>query len=154
MPEAVHIEFRGLDELERKLGKIKSHSFLQGLLVAAANQLVTWTAPYPPAPPYGVTNRWWERGRGGFWRTKDGIIHGPKPLSEDLNKRWGVQTHGELSVIVRNDASYAGWVHDKDRQAGFHAARGWRTIQDEWEKGKSELEKSMADEVERVWGGG
>lgn len=146
---ALTVELKGIPELEKKLGKITAKATLQGLIVAAANELVDVTAPYPPAPAYGGS-RWYERGKGGFWKRKDGSIGGPSPVSENLLNQWTVKPQSG-NALIKNDASYAGFVHDKDKQVGFHAARGWRTVQGEFEKHSDDLTKHMAEAIEDIW---
>jgi len=148
---SVTVKVEGIEELEKKMGKLKAHSFIRGLMVAAANDLVTFTAPYPSAPPYGG-KAWYERGFGSRWRVKDGSIHGRR-TSENINQSWSVKAHGSRDAIIKNEASYSGYVHDKDKQVGFHAARGWRTLQDMWEKHTGEIVRKVADAIHDVWGG-
>jgi hypothetical protein len=146
------VKINGMAELERKLGKLPAKKWARGALVASANDLVTWTAPYPPAPAYGVGRSWYERGYGSRWQRRDGSIGGRK-TSEDANSAWKVEPKGDLAVLIRNNASYSGYLHDKDAQVGFHKARGWLTVQDMFEKHAKDIAKKIQDAIKDIWTG-
>ena len=73
----------------------------------------------PPAP-------YWQRGVGMIWG--NGTVN---PPSQQLGDNWsvrGVRTPFGGVATVSNPVTYAPFVHDNTKQAGFHAARGWRTM--------------------------
>lgn len=117
------IKIRGVTELARRL-KIDLDRALVPAYVAIAEVIRNEIAPYPPAIP-AKDKRWYERGYGSKYRRKDGGITGRK-TSEMLGRRWDVQA-GPVSAVVRNNASYAPFVHDDERQAAVHRRTGWVT---------------------------
>lgn len=52
-----------------------------------------------------------------------------RPTSETLGRRWAIWSKDRMTVYLGNNATYARAVHDAEKQAKFHAARGWKTIQ-------------------------
>lgn len=93
-------------------------------LVAIAEEGRDFISPYPPAPPR-KKNRWYERGYGPRWQRRDGTIGGRK-TSETLGRKWRI-IKGRGRVVLENRASYAGWVHRKEKQARIHTETGWKT---------------------------
>ena len=74
-----------------------------------------------PPPPF------YERGVGYYGRS--GKLTKP---SQQLDERWNFETRygkDHKEVIIRNMATYSGYVQDEDYQTPFHAARGWKTAQ-------------------------
>ncbi|MGB0383364.1 MAG: hypothetical protein ACPGWR_00950 [Ardenticatenaceae bacterium] len=104
------------------VGKVARASEL-AVGVEAQNRI----AIYPQATAANDSNqqRWYERGRGGFRRTLGGAVRRTSS-SETLGRRWSLNSQGG-GTVLRNLASYAPFVHAKDKQAGFHGQRGWRT---------------------------
>ena len=79
------------------------------------------TAANSPPPPY------YERGVGYYGRY--GTL---TKKSEDLKSKWGFElnpTRSGMEGLIYNRASYSGYVQDEDLQATWHAARGWKTVQ-------------------------
>lgn len=73
----------------------------------------------PPAP-------YWQRGVGMV--RNSGVVN---PSSQQLGDNWqlrGIKTPFGGTVNVLNPVTYAPFVHDDIKQAGFHQARGWRTM--------------------------
>jgi hypothetical protein len=148
---SITVKIEGMDELEAKLGKITAHKFIQSQLMdPGAKELIDHTAAYPPAPKYGGRS-WYERGKGGFYRRKDGSVMGPNPPSQHMNKSWKYVPHGDTDVMITNSATYSGYVHDKEHQVGFHAARGWLTIQDMWQKYGPDIVRKIGDAIRDIW---
>ena len=54
------------------------------------------------------------------------------PISaQALGRRWATTfSDNDFTATLGNNAGYAQYVHDKDEQASFHQARGWRTVQE------------------------
>lgn len=130
-----HIEVRGLGLLDRVLGELASASFLRPALLAIASDLKARVAPYPPATGAnrarawrsGANNTWYERHYGPRWARKDGSVGG-RQTSQALGQRWTYRVEPR-KAIIGNNATYAPYVQDETKQAGFHKARGWRTAQ-------------------------
>lgn len=119
-------QVRGLDEVIRKLEKVGGRGALKPPMLKTVAHLHNKIAIYPPstiANSPGNGYSWYERGFGT--RTATGKAW---PTSETLGRRW---TH-EVSADGRrgevgNNASYGPFVQSAEKQAGFHAARGWLT---------------------------
>lgn len=105
-------------------------------LLGVSKQIEAIVAPYPSAPAQG--NPWYERGFGTRYQRKDGKITGRK-TSETLGRRWVVLSRSRMQVVLLNNASYSGYIHDSEYQTTRHAATGWKTEQD------AERELSDAD---------
>jgi hypothetical protein len=47
-----------------------------------------------------------------------------------LGRKWTVaKENNGLTVIIGNNVSYSPYVHDPEKQAAFHKARGWKTTE-------------------------
>ena len=55
-----------------------------------------------------------------------------------------------MEARVGNNASYAPFVQGRDQQAGFHARRGWKTIEDVGEKHGAEVVKKIERAIARA----
>lgn len=85
-----------------------------------------------PPPPY------YRRGIGTQYAS------GNRGESERLSSRWQKRisaTALELVGILENTVTYAPFVHGIQRQAGFHAGRGWRTV--------AQIGREVTDRVQR-----
>lgn len=124
----VGIRLEGLEELKRKLDPDRYQEALRAGLSGAAETVRDAIAEYPPASaansPPGINGRWYERGFGT--RTLSGVAY---PTSEMLGRSWTIKVE-PLRAIVGSKASYGPNVQDREAQASFHRARGWKTIQD------------------------
>jgi phage gpG-like protein len=159
MAKTIDVQFKGLDELVKKLIDLGDLSAIKSGLKAVASHVRGIASKYPDATeannPGNATGRWYQRGYGPKWITRKGV-HGRK-TSETLGRRWGVSySADEMTATLGNNASYAKYVHDADDQASFHAARGWRTVQDvardEEPTAQAFLEKHLQDEINRLEG--
>ena len=89
-------------------------------------------ADYPRATaanrPPGINGySWYERGFGTRTVTRRSY-----PTSEELGRSWTTETEGGffgggVRGTVGTGVSYGPYVHDPDKQASFHTARGWPT---------------------------
>ncbi len=135
-PSALVLEIRGIDELERKLGKVEAALRLGPILRAAALSIKNEVARYPrhtiANSPANPTGRWYERGFGPRWMRRDGSVGGSR-TSETLGRRWTTRA-SPREARIGNNASYAPFVQGRDQQAAFHARRGWKTLEDVGEK--------------------
>lgn len=121
------IKLEGLDELRAKLDELASARYIKAILRSGAAELMNYMAVYPPesiANNSGARN-WYERGRGSFWRRRDGSI-GSAMTSETLGRRWTMSV-GSTRATVGNNASYGPWVQSAKKQTQVHKRRGWRT---------------------------
>lgn len=123
---ATAVTVKGLDKLIEKLERLGKADALKRPMTQAVQHLHDTIAEYPPS---GIANSpmngysWYERGFGT--RTRTGRAWN---TSETLGRRWTeeVSANGQRGV-VGNNASYAEYVQSAEKQAGFHAMRGWKT---------------------------
>ena len=127
------VKVRGVDEVIRKLNKVGGPGAFRRPMTKAVAHLHDRIAKYPPAttansPANGYS--WYERGFGT--RTRTGRAW---PTSETLGRRWTheVSSDGKRGE-VGNNASYGPNVQSAERQAAFHARRGWVTDEQVAEK--------------------
>ena len=109
--------------------KIAIPELMQSELEQLMEDIVTDVEVYPPTtaannppPPY------YERGTGYYGRT--GKL---TKRSEQLGTRWGFElnpTRAGMEGLIYNRASYAAWVQDLEFQTPWHAATGWKTVQE------------------------
>ena len=132
MPSSITI--KGLDKLLRKLDNVASLSAAKNALRAGALHIKGKVDTYPPSTiansPSNPTGRWYERGYGPKWVSKrTGVVSGYE-TSETLGRRWTTASEaGGLRQVVGNATSYGEVVQSKEKQARFHASRGWKTIE-------------------------
>jgi hypothetical protein len=100
------IEIRGLAELQEKLGRIATSSFLVSPMQGAVTLLQDEMKRYPPQPARSTYRRTGTLGRR--WTTKV------------------TQTGGELQGRVGNNTEYGPWVQSEQFQARTHRGR-WQT---------------------------
>ena len=133
MPDDANFYIENLDELIAALKQFPKE-VQRGLRVAmrvAAEKVRSGVAQYPEAtganfPPGLDGYRWYERGFGT--RTVTGRAY---PTSETLGRSWTVkvkQTARMTRGIIGTNVSYAEFVQGT-KQAGFHRARGWKTVE-------------------------
>lgn len=133
------IEIRGMDALLAKLDKLEAGKLLKPFVQSALLDAKGFIAEYPPSTEANIPyqRRWYERGWGSKWLRKDGSVGGIQS-SQVLGRSWTTQTTDSgLGGIVGTKVTYARAVQDRDKQASFHARRGWRTVQD-WIEQRSE----------------
>lgn len=127
MPYAIRIE--GLERAQRSLG-VQIEPALQAATQNIAKAIEDVILPYPPVTaandPGNPTGRWYERGKGGYYRRKDGSVV-KYSESENLSAKWGIKRIGRWGAQLGNIASYAPYVHAKDKQARWMARIGWVT---------------------------
>ena len=135
MPDII-IEITGLREVEGALARLNNIGTICGpALVAGAAELQTWVKEYPPKTEANrprTHGGWYERGRGSMYANKAGAVRVVKS-SQMLNRSWSMRhtfTPDSAEVVIGTRATYAPFVHDESRQARFHKARGWRTVQE------------------------
>jgi hypothetical protein len=133
----ITVEVTGIAALQADLNRLSNVGAVIGpALKRGGNDILDWVSLYPPATqantPSGTPpESWYERGRGSMYVSKAGVVKVVKS-SEMLNRSWSTRysmTPQEAMVTIGTRASYARFVHHAPKQARFHAARGWRTIQ-------------------------
>lgn len=124
------VEIEGIDELLATIADMRALKPLRATLAAIGVDLVGRVSPYPAAPAGS--------------RYKRGIDR----RSEGLGRRWTTQQEANGDVVIGNNASYAGWVHDEELQTRVHQRTGWLTVQGEWEKAIPEYEQMLAANYE------
>lgn len=140
------VKVRGVDEVIRKLNKVGGPGALRRPMTKAVAHLHDRIAKYPPAttansPANGYS--WYERGFGTRSRTGRAW-----PTSETLGRRWTheVDADGRRGV-VGNNASYGPFVQSAEKQAAFHAARGWVTDEQVADKEADKVVGFFEDEI-------
>jgi hypothetical protein len=128
----VVISFEGLQPLLRKLEQAGKLDGVKAAIRAGAENVKGSVNQYPPSSSANSPKsrgRWYERGYGIRWYDREGTLQGRR-TSETLGRRWTTRSvDGGMGAIVGNNASYGAYVQDEERQARFHGARGWKTIQ-------------------------
>jgi hypothetical protein len=126
MTSSIHIEVKGIKELQAALKRfpLMVKQYMEDAGREAAEDLLDnkglrdypgeTSANKPPAPYY-------VRGEGMVYKS------GPRGGSENLGTQWDVDAQG-FKTTVKNNASYAKWVHGDKSQARVMAAIGWRKL--------------------------
>lgn len=125
-------KIEGLAALVKGLEELGGMKAVRGAMRGAALYIKSKINVYPPASEGNQPDqrRWYQRGWGTKWMRKDGSIGGSK-TSETLGRKWTTELiNGGMVAEVGNNVSYGPYVQDKDHQALFHEARGWKVIQD------------------------
>jgi hypothetical protein len=152
------IEIEGLEELQRAFEQFpeKVGRGLQATTKGALGMLRGDIAQYPPSSaannPPGVDGyAWYERGYGTRTVTGRGY-----PTSEALGRSWTTKVErGGRGILGRvgTRVSYARYVQDRTRQARWHAARGWRTVQDVVADKSDDVRKLFAQAIRKILSG-
>jgi hypothetical protein len=141
------VEVKNLQRLVRKLNDLEKLEAIKPALQAAALHVKGVIAVYPPSSEANTPGqkRWYERGYGPRWPG------GGRKTSEILGKRWTIKARdGGLTQVVGNNASYAVYVQSKERQAWFHAKRGWKTDREVLASERDQIVKLLTDSVRKV----
>lgn len=153
MADTATVTINGLDPLLAKLRRLENiGETLRAPLVQSAEDVRAGVAKYPPQSEANVPKRepggrWYERGKGTHYITKGRKQRGKRrtqnlslpggvervyKTSEMLGRSWSIRykfTTGTASATIGSRASYVRYVNDAEKQAGFHARRGWVTAQ-------------------------
>lgn len=151
----IHVD--GLDQLQRRFGRLPAEvvRIMTAAMGGAVEIVRGGVAKYPKAtaankPPGLNGYSWYERGFGTRTVTGKGY-----PTSETLGKSWTTKVtpiSGGVRGTIGTRASYAPFVQDKTRQAQFHTARGWLTVQEVLEKNAERIAKLFQAALRRVMG--
>ncbi len=149
-PSALVLEIRGIDDLDRQLGKVEAALRLGPILRAAALSIKNEVATYPRSTLANspLARTWYERGFGPRWMRRDGSIGGSR-TSETLGRRWTTRVSSN-EARIGNNASYAPFVQGRDQQAAFHARRGWKTLEDVGEKEAQRVIRQIEAAIRRA----
>ena len=146
MPAAT-VRIEGMDRLLRDLDPKRWDRVLRTAMKGGIGVIRAEIKEYPPKTEanqprawggaFSIStkkahNTWYQRGWGTKRIRKDGGITGYM-TSEELGKQWTKgkvrrTSYGYLGT-TGNRVTYARWVQDADKQAHFHKARGWKTVQ-------------------------
>lgn len=153
------IIIQGDEDVKQLLARLGDGRALKMALYAMGVHYKGKINRYPPATEanqpraYNTVsggNTWYERGYGSKRIRRDGSIVGRK-TSETLGRKWTVERRDQgLTVVVGNNVSYSIYVHDADKQAWFHARRGWKTAQQVLEDEKSTLLAFAQTELDKL----
>lgn len=156
----IHID--GMDDL---LDRITTLAQLKGIgkyVKAAAIHVKGKIAHYPaqrhgPNPGlYGSSARAERMRRGFFARLRSGEIEvpyrrGASPGSESLGRKWTIaQSNAGLTATVGNNVSYGPLVQSDKRQTAYHAATGWKTVEQVRFEERTTVIDFIRDGIERL----
>jgi len=159
------LQIEGFDELLQALRDApeEAEPFVREAMLKSLMLIEGPVKLYPPATQANSPSRsrWYERGYGPKWRTRAGAVHGQK-TSERLGSRWvskvevyrnGLQALNIRGPVVEgilgNNAGYAMVVQSKDKQAQFHAQRGWPTLDQAMDDAEEDIYYEFEDAVDR-----
>lgn len=152
----VTIDVSGIEELQAKLNRLQNvGAALRQPFIQTASDIQTYMKEYPPlsaanVPRPGHTH--YERGYGSKYTRVNGSWTGRK-TSQMLNRSWSRRstfTEHSAKIIIGTRVTYARFVHDKLKQARFHKARKWRTVQDAVEKYRTVLIQRVSAAIDRA----
>lgn len=149
------IEIKGMREALDKLDRATSDAVISRIMWAGVVHIEGKVKPYPPSSAAnspkawtsGGNNRWYERGYGSKWVRKDGSVRG-RQSSEMHGRSWTVRVRRHMGV-VGNDTTYGRYLQDEAKQARFHRARNWKTIQDVVEEERDTVVGFAKREIDR-----
>ena len=148
---------KGMNKLLRKLDTVAKLRGAKRGLKSGALHVKGKIAKYPPSTtansPGNPTGRWYERGWGSRYKRIDGVMTGKK-TSETLGRKWTTaERNAGLTHIIGNNASYAEFVHDAEKQAKIHGDRGWKTDEQVLREEGKQVLQFIQNEVEKELGG-
>lgn len=172
MPSGWSITTRGRPALDVQLSKLGDARNLEQPMREALKVLQQEASRWPPQPPRTrakTFNTWYrERGRlpmsaffqsrrvyGGRLYRKHFVTKVILKRSEMLLKKWkdarAEITHGGGYIVgrIRNAASYGQFVQG-DRQARFHAATPWLTIEQIYRKHAARIQRIFEDAIVKL----
>lgn len=144
MTSGMHI--KGLEELDKKLGRLGALQWTKTTLALAGASIVKKVSKYPEKTEANApkpTGRWYQRGFG-----RKSATGWTDATSEQLGQKW-YQVTGPRRVTLGNIVSYAKYVHG-EAQARFHGARGWLKLKETGEEMLPRITKRFQKEVDRV----
>ena len=152
MPETI----KGMNKLLRKLDTVAKLKGAKRGLKSGAKHIEGTIKEYAPKSEANVAKshgRWYERGWGSRYKRLDGAVTGKK-TSETLGRKWTTASRaGGLQQMIGNNASYAEFVHDEEKQAKIHGDRGWKTDEQVLREEGDQVLEFIQHEVDRELGG-
>jgi len=158
------VTIKGLDKLQDKLTSVAALRGAKNALKAGALHIKGKVAVYPELTDanrprsfksffglktHRAINTWYQRGYGPKWARKDGSVGGRK-TSETLGRRWTIASEASgLRQVIGNNASYGIDVQG-EKQAHFHAARGWKTTEQVAEQEEATVVAFVQAEVDKA----
>jgi hypothetical protein len=146
------VVIKGLDEVTRKIDNLEDLKKLKPALEGAAEHVEGVVKEYPPKSEANDPRRrrWYQRGYGSKYRRKDGSVKGYK-TSKILAKQWSTKRKRRgFTQIIGNPVSYGPYVQSRAKQAKFHEARGWKTIEDVAEQEVETVVAYLKSKVDRI----
>ena len=129
MPGTIHIEVKGLKELQAAIAKFPRMAgiYMGKAGMEAAKRVILPTEGLQKYPPATAANQpptpYYQRGMGMVYKNST------KATSENLGKQWYVKrTLNDFTTEIGNRSSYAQYVHGDDTQASFMAPKGWKKL--------------------------
>lgn len=150
--ETTTITIEGLEEVLEKIKTLGELKHFIAAMKASAEHIKGTVDVYPPESEANIPyqRRWYERGYGPKWMRADGSIGGRK-TSKMLNRSWTIsQENGGLTQIVGSNVKYGPYVMDENKQASFHKARGWKTIQTVAKEETPRILQFIKDEIDKI----
>ena len=151
----VTIDQKALNSIIRKLESLDDPKVFRIPMDQSVKHLKRRIEKYPPQQSRPQPFKTDKSRRFFFWALKAGKITVPYKRgginSETLGRSWTTTIsangrRGEIGTV----ASYAPLVQDKTRQAAYHRAGGWRTVQDVAKKEESAIVRYFEKAYERV----
>jgi len=154
----IDLKIKNLDKLMMALRLMPAEltTGTKAMFKGIAEHLRGKIAVYPPdtaanRPPGTNGYSWYERGFGT--RTVTGKAY---PTSETLGRSWTTQVRGfgdNMAAFLGTRASYAPPVQNAERQARWHSARGWITVQEALRDSEAWIREFGANCINRIIGG-
>jgi len=155
---SITVDIRGIPELREKLAKIADiGTILQPPFERGMARIQAHLSQYPPlsnanVPSGSPPESWYQRGTGTIYARKRGGLT-IRRTSQQLNRGWSVRRDfgSRIAEIeLGNRVSYAPYVHLGSKQAGFHARRGWRTVEDTVRMFEPQLVSDCAQAIDQA----
>jgi len=145
------VTIKGLDKLQDKLTSVAALRGAKNALKAGALHIKGKVDTYPKSTSANSPSqqRWYERGYGPRWKRRDGSVGGRK-TSETLGRRWTIASEASgLRQVIGNNVSYGIYVQG-EKQAHFHADRGWQTTEQVAEQEEATVVAFVQAEVDKA----
>lgn len=157
----IQFDDKQLAEIMARLKKLSKQPDLRPAMNRVVFMVHNDIATYPPATAANRPGRTKQLGDktislGHYVRGEGWVTAGGKHLgnSETLGRRWTTEVNADGSRgVVGNNASYVQYVHNQDKQAGFHKDRGWPTAQEVVEERRQEIREILMAPIKGIING-